>query len=133
MTPPPSHLTPSVSSHNLTTAHFQFQCSSDRPLVVATISVSFREILVVAPSPSSPMHLSNEPGPSEIVKPPQAPTRHNSGTVGEGNSSHLKDTCKQEGGSGGVATATQRGPLLANDDEYWCPIVEKSPSADYGV
>ena len=94
MAPPLSRLVASASLHSPTTAHLHFQCNTNRPLVVATVTVSFRKIPEVIPSPSSPAYPSNMPSPSDIVQPRQASDRGTSHKMGDCSLSHLQNKGK---------------------------------------
>lgn len=67
LSPPCSHPAASASLLSPSTAHFHFQCKTNRPLVIATITVTFKEIPEAFPEPSSlalPIHKTD---PSDLV------------------------------------------------------------------
>ena len=138
--PPPSpSLHPSstepraaVAAHlaNPETALFHFPCLTSQPMVVATISVKFKELPQLGSS-------SISPGPQ--LRPPEA-DRVLRSDMQIGPSGAERD--KQGGSSSGrpsIHMAQNDGAATANhaqddeDYEFGCRIEEESPSDDYGI
>lgn len=124
-----------ASIRNPSTAVFHYHCNSSRPLVIVTITVSFKEILEVIPTPpSSAPPISSQASPSvSLVSLPV--DKYPSRLAGESRSGPLQATGTPAGEREAVDAAPQRvlDPDPNGKEGWWCRIEEESPSGDYAL
>ena len=119
---------------NPSTAIFHYQCNSARPLVIATVNVSFKEIPKASPAPSPSLLPDISQASPSALPVSQHVDKGTPRRTGDCCSSLLQVAGTQAGEREAGEAATQSAQVPSDDEkDCWCRIVEESPSGDYGL
>lgn len=130
---PPADSRPAAPLHNPSTAIFHYQSSANKPLIIATITVSFKEVAETIPAPPPSSHLINEPASSPYLHSTLPAGFVDARKGGEGCSTNPQAEGSHAGVQDAEPTAIPSNTAHIDESAGWCRIEEEQPSGDYGL